>query len=1208
MKEILHENGYYRYATIHQDRIVFVCEDDLWEVGIQGGDAKRLSAGRSEFSMPRFSPDGKMIALIAREEGHPEVFVMPSSGGNPQRLTYLGSDILNLSGWSSDGKYIHFASDAQSAFYREGAAFKIALTGGEPLRFNWGHVQSFMVGKGGEVVIGRNAIDPARWKRYRGGTAGDLWIDPSGKGKFQRLIKVKGNTVSPMLIGNRVYFLSDHDGVGNIYSCKLDGKDLKQHTHHTQYYVRFPSTDGKRIVYTAGADIYVLDPRTDKDNKINVKIPASTHQVRRKFSDGRDYLEHFSPHPDGHSVALIARGQPITMGNWEGPPIQHGLGSAVRYRLAEWLPDGKRFVVVNDRDGYERVELHHADQSKPPEAVGTTEFGRAIGLAVSPKGDRVAVSNHRHDLMVLDLQTKKLKLVDRSPADRITEFCWSPDGQWIAYGYAPHPQSSIIRIANIDKHTIHNVTDEVRYDTAPAFDPDGKYLYFLGAREFYPVYDSVRFDYGFPKAMKPYLVTLRKDVTSPFVLEPKPIVQGRKKKTPSDSKGESKPGSEGGRTNGSDKGGAKEAAKKGAAGAAVGRAPSKLALKKMYKDALKKAYEEVLKSVENGTADGANVAAKGKEKDKDQGKDKSPNNGKIEIDFDGIAHRILGFPVAEGRYHQIIGAENRALFTLYSVEGIRPNHSWYSDDNYGGTLMAFDFEESRAASLQRDVGYMSLAFDNQTLFYKAGRRIRAIDALEKLPSEGREPGSASGTGRKSGFLDLSRAQVLVTPQDEWKQMYEESWRLQKEQFWDEKMSDIDWDLIRTRYQRLLPRVRTRAEVSDLIWEMQGELGTSHAYEFGGEYRRSPWYGIGFLGCDLSYDKAKKGYRIDRILQGDSWDPSVSSPLAQPGLNVREGDVILAVNGNAVDQQTSVHQLLVNQAGKEVRLKIRSDKKERIVVVQTLRSERTLRYRDWVEMNRRHVHKQTNGKIGYIHIPDMGPFGFAEFHRGYLSEINRQGLVVDVRYNGGGHVSPLLLEKLLRKRVGYDVNRWGPPQPYPPESVMGPMVAMTNQFAGSDGDIFSHCFKLYKLGPLVGKRTWGGVIGIWPRHRLVDGSITTQPEFSFWFVDAGWGVENYGTDPDYDVDIAPHESIAGKDPQMEKALSLVLDQLKKNPVKLPDFSLRPSLPIPEQLLMSKSKSAKPKSRVPKANTPESSAPKSKVASVTGRRKSSSRTGR
>lgn len=1131
MKQTRHDYGYYRFATIHKDRIVFVCEDDLWEVAAGGGSAKRLASGRSEFLMPRFSPDGSMLALIAREEGHPEVFVMPSNGGTPTRLTYLGSDILHLSGWSDDGKYIHYASDARSPFFREADAHRISPEGGEPICHKWGHVQSFSIGSDGTVVVGRNSADPARWKRYRGGTAGDIWIDAKGKGNFRRLVKVNGNPVWPMLIGARVYFLSDHEGMGNIYSCKQDGSDLKRHTHHTQYYIRFPSTDGTRIVYTAGSDIFVFDTKTGKEARIDVKTPASTHQVQRKFCDGREYLEHFSPHPDGHSVALIARGQPITMGNWEGPPTQHGLGSSVRYRHAEWLPDGKRFAVINDLDGFERVEIHSADQSKTPEFISSTDFGRAISFKVSPGGDKIGISNHRHELLVLDIDKKKIKVVDRSPAERIADFNWSPDGRYIAYSYAPHTQSFIIRIAELEKDAIHNITGEVRYDTSPCFDPDGKYLYFLGAREFYPVFDTVRFDYGFPKAMKPYLVTLRKDVASPFVQEPRPIVAKKKKAAPAVEDANAKNGSP-------------EKADK-----------SKQSLKKMYREALTKAYKDMLKTVDVGAEKATASAPEG--------------SSRMTVDFDGIQDRILGFPVAEGRYGQIIGAENRALFTIYAVEGIKPNFSWYSEDGVVGTLMVYDFEEQRSAALQKEVGTMALAFDNQTLFYRSGRRIRAVDALEKLQAEGREPASAGGHGRKSGFLDLSRAQVMVTPQAEWTQMYEEAWRLQREQFWDEKMSDIDWDLVHHRYEKLLPRVRTRSEVSDLIWEMQGELGTSHAYELGGDYRRYPSYHIGFLGCDISYERKKKGYRIDRILKGDSWSPDVASPLARPGLNIKEGDVILAVNGRPIDRETSVYQLLVNQSSRDVRMKIvSSDKKERTIIVTTLSSERALRYRDWVESNRRYVHLKTGGKIGYIHIPDMGPWGFAEFHRGYLSEVNREGLLVDVRYNRGGHVSPLLLEKLLRKRVGYDVSRWGPPQPYPPESVKGPMVALTNQFAGSDGDIFSHCFKLYKLGPLVGKRTWGGVIGIWPRHRLVDGTITTQPEFSFWFVDVGWGVENHGTDPDYDVDITPDQFESGKDPQMDKALNLVLEQLKEKPVKLPDFSKRPSLPLPEQLLLSK----------------------------------------
>lgn len=1115
------ETGYYRFATIWNDRIVFACEDDLWEVPASGGSAKRLSSGRGEFSLPRISPDGSMIAFVGREEGHPEVFTIPSGGGVPRRLTYLGADILNVVGWSSDGKDIHFVADARSAFFRESDGFAISHEGGAPREFRWGQVNTFMIDADDRTVIGRNAIDPARWKRYRGGTAGDLWIDPDGKGKFRRLISVSGNPVWPMLIGARVYFLSDHEGIGNIYSCKLDGKDLRKHTHHTQYYVRFPSTDGRKIAYTAGGDIFVFDPRSDKETRLTVRTPASTYQVQRKFVDARDYTEHFSPHPDGHSVALISRGRVLSMGNWEGPVIQHGEGSRTRYRLVEWAPSGDRFYVINDLDGYERVELHYADQRKEPEFVSNADIGRVISLKVSPTGDRIALSNHRHELGVLTIQTKKYAVIDRSPADRISGFNWSPDGRWLAYGWAPHSESSIIRIANVETKKVNDVTEHVRNDGSPVFDPEGKYLYFLGTREFYPVFDSILFDYGFPRAVKPYLVTLRKDVPSPFLAEPKPVVSRKRSSSSAQSESEEEKGGTG----------------------------DKRAYKKMAKQALSAAYKDMVKKLEK---DG--------KFSKENGAPKAPK--KIEIDFDDINSRILAFPVSEGRYSQIVAAEGRALFTLYPIKGIKPNFNWYREDNAGGTLMAYDFEENRSGNLQKDVGPIVLAFDNQTLFYKSNRSIRAVDALEKLSADGREPTAPSGTSRKSGWIDIARAQVLVSPQEEWTQMYNEAWRLQKEQFWDEKMSAIDWDLVHDRYARLLPRIRTRSEVSDLIWEMQGELGTSHAYEFGGDHRRSPWYHQGYLGADLSWEPKRKGYKIDRIIRGDSWDPDVASPLARPGLNVEEGDVIVAVNGNAVGKEISIDELLLNQAGNEISLTIVDKKKKsRTVTVKTLSTERALRYRDWVNTNRAYIREKTKGRIGYLHIPDMGPWGFAEFHRGYLAEVNKEGLIVDVRYNRGGHVSPLLLEKLLRKRVGYDISRWGPPQPYPPESLGGPVVTVTNQFAGSDGDIFSHCFKLYKLGPLVGKRTWGGVIGIWPRHRLVDGTITTQPEFSFWFSDVGWGVENYGTDPDYDVDITPHEFLAQKDPQVDKAIELVLKSLKEKPVKLPDFTVRPNLMLP-----------------------------------------------
>jgi tricorn protease len=411
-------------------------------------------------------------------------------------------------------------------------------------------------------------------------------------------------------------------------------------------------------------------------------------------------------------------------------------------------------------------------------------------------------------------------------------------------------------------------------------------------------------------------------------------------------------------------------------------------------------------------------------------------------------------------------------------------------------------------------------------------------------------------------------------------MFREAWRLQRDQFWTSDMSGIDWQAAHDRYLPLVARVASRAEFSDLLWEMQGELGTSHCYELGGDYRPEPGWFQGHLGADLALDPQSGRWRVRRIPQGDSWDDEVFSPLAAPGLNIQTGDEILAVGGEEVGRGTLLYERLVNMAHRSVDLTIRnaagnggrngdtphtraSGKTRkagavRTVTVKTLVTEFGLRYRDWIGRNRERVHEATGGRVGYIHVPDMSPHGYSEFHRSYLSEVDRDGLVIDVRWNGGGHVSQLLLEKLLRRRVGYDVNRWGLPEPYPTDSPSGPMVAITNEYAGSDGDIFSHCFKLFGLGPLIGKRTWGGVVGIWPRHALVDGTVTTQPEFAFWFEDVGLGVENYGTDPDIEVEIKPQDHAAGRDPQLERALKEIQKQLVKRPPQRPDFKGRPRL--------------------------------------------------
>lgn len=1078
-------SGYYRFPSIHKNTVVFVSEDDLWEISADGGVARRLTANQGAISYPVFSPDGKHIAFTGREEGHAEVYIMDARGGPVRRLTYLGVTSTVI-GWTPDGDSILFSSDAAQPFDRLGVVYAVRVEGGLPEKWPIGPAVSASVRAGGQTVIGRNNNDPARWKRYRGGTAGDIWIDNEGNGQFRRLIQLEGNVARPMWIGDRVFFLSDHEGVGNLYSCTPQGGDLRRHTSGRDYYVRFPSTDGERIVYHAGADLYVYDPRTDEDRAIAVDYPSPRVQRQRRFVDASRYLETVTLHPHGHSLALNCRGKSFTMGAWEGAvlPQSSDASGLSRQRLTRWLNDGERVVLVSDTGTSDVLEIHSVGERKEPTRLNGLDIGRPDTLFVSPTHDEVALTNHRNELIVVDLVEKTARVVDQSRFGHVAGIDWSPDGRWIAYGFPITQYSTALKLWDRSAAQSHVITQPVLHDFSPAFDPEGKYLYFLSQRELNPVYDQLHFDLSFPRGMRPYLITLRQDLTSPFVPVPRPL-QELPRKDPRHA--EPTPEEE-----------------------ATGEA--------------QRAYTTPAEP--------------------------------IKVDLENIVQRVVPFPVPEGIYTQIAAIKNKALFVSMPVEGAIREHR--PDDPQGrGVLECYDFKELKHEVLVSGVSLFDVSRDKKALVYRSARRVRLVRAGEKPE----EKGAQEGATRRTGWIDLGRIKVSVDPGVEWQQMAREAWRLQREYFWTENMSHVDWDAVWERYAPLVERVGTRGEFSDLMWEMQGELGTSHAYEFGGDYRPEPVYPEGFLGADFSYDPVDGTYTFARIIDGAPGEPKNNSPLRMPGINIHAGDRLMAINGRPVGGPVTPQELLVHLADTEVLITVETQEGvRRNVTVRTLRSEFPARYREWVESNRRHVHEATGGKIGYVHIPDMGANGYAEFHRLYLAEVDYDGLIVDVRFNRGGHVSQLLIEKLTRKPVGYDVQRWGQPEPYPNFAIAGPLVALTNQWAGSDGDIFSHVFKLMKLGPLIGKRTWGGVIGIWPRNQLADGTITTQPEFSFWFQDVGWGVENYGTDPDIDVDVAPQDYARGYDPQLERAIQSALEALQTNPPIKPAFGNRPNLAL------------------------------------------------
>ncbi len=1058
--------GYLRYPSLHEDTIVFVSDDDLWQVPVSGGIARRLTAGLSEPSTPCLSPDGQWIAFVGRDEQHPEVYLMSSEGGPARRMTWLGPDVI-VRGWTPEGQILFVTTYAQP-FFRNYRAYTLPLAGGAPQLLPLGQVNHLAFGPGKSRVIGRNTADPARWKRYRGGTAGHLWIDAEGTGSFRRMTELAGNITSPMWLGGRVYYLSDAEGVGNLYSCLPNGSDVRRHSDHDDFYARHAQTDGRRIAYQCGGELWLFDPTDDRTARIDIQLASHRTQAARRFVAAAEHLGSVHVHPAGHSLALDARGKLFTFALWEGAVRQHGDEYAGRLRHGQWLADGTTVVAIGDRSGEERVEVFEDGQVRSL----SWDIGHVVAMRAAPRVRRIALANHRNEVMIGDVDSGALSVIDRSDAGRTDDLAWSADGAWLAYTFWASLRHCAIKLHDVSNRTSSFVTQPEFRDYSPAFDPEGRFLYFLSIRTFDPVYDSVQFELSFPRAARPYLVALQAGGPPPF----EPLPKGLAVDEPAAAK--AKP-------------------------AADAPAPP--------------------------------------------------------VEVAGIERRIAPFPVPENRFGQIAGVlANKAVWTVLPIAGA---HGRGGHKDAPGRLEVFDFATLRAEALLDKADRFALSGDYTTLVVREGKRLRAI-APSRKPEVNRDAAKASDEpSRKSGWIDLDRIRLSVEPRLEWRQMLREVWRLQRDNFWVPDMSSVDWEEVFRHYAPLLDRVATRAELSDLIWEMQGELGTSHAYEIGGDHRRPPQMALGYLAADLRLVEANGSYEITHIVTGDAWDAGADSPLNAVGVEAGLGERIVAVNGQRTSRERPPQALLVHQAGTRVELTLaRNDgaPSTRTVLVTTLSDEVPARYREWVERNRSWVHERSQGRVGYFHLPDMMSAGFAEFHRYFNAECDRDGLIVDVRYNRGGHVSQLLLEKVARKRIGYATARWGLKTSYPDEAVAGPVVALTNEHAGSDGDIFSHSFKLMGIGPLVGMRTWGGVIGIWPRHTLVDGTQTTQPEYSFWFNDVGWGVENYGTDPQIEVDNAPQDAVAQRDRQLEAALATALQLIESAGSGKPVFGERPNL--------------------------------------------------
>jgi tricorn protease len=1119
--------GYLRFPHIADDLVVFVAADDVWLAPVAGGRAWRFTTDEAQAAAPRLTPDATRVAWVSARDGSADVYVASLAGGTSTRLTYWGTSWARVSGWTPAGEVLAVSAANQPFFhYVRARALTTALSGrpGAERVLPFGPVSDLSLGTSGDGAAGdgRGADtvglltgkfggfndDPANWKRYRGGTAGRLWVGPataiaSGApgaipGPFRRVLAdLPAQFANPMIVGGRLAFISDHEGTGNVYSCALDGSDLRRHTDHEGWYARQASTDGQRIVYARGGELWLLDNlQAAGPARLDITLGSPVRGRAPRLVTAEDHVGSLSVDHGGRASAVQVRGTVHWLTHRDGPARAVSVVPGARARFPQVLGTGGQVVWATDADGRDALEIGAGDPAGPadpaaaPRRIAAGQVGRITGLAAAPDGRAVAVAAQDGRLRVVDVESGQVLQIAASDNGVATGLAWSPDSAWLAWSQpAGHPGGSNLnplrrlRLARIADGQVVDATDGRFTDTEPVFTLDGKYLAFLSVRDFDPIYDAHFFDLSFPYGARPYLLPLDGTTPSPFA----PELGGRPVGGPADKR---------------------------AGSPAAGGEPAS----------------------SGGTA--ADAAAGG-----DQ-----PHVPPVPVETTGMSDRVVALPVPEARYSGLRAVQDGLAWLRQPVTGnLGIGGAQPADDAPRPVLERFDFARREVCELAGEVDWFEASGDGTRLVTSDHGKLTVIPAERKADGDNPDDNIE---------IDRSRARFLLDPPAMWRQAYAEAGRIMRHDFWVPDMADVDWDAAQDDYRPLLDRITTRSEFVDVLWEVFGELGTSHAYAIapaGGPHGAGP----GLLGADI--ERSGDAWRLTRLVRGDTSDPRARAPLAAPGAGIGVGDVLLAVDGRPVGPD-GPGPLLTGAAGKPVELTVApaDGSRPRSVPVVPLRSDTRLRYLDWVHAKRAQVRELSGGRIGYLHVPDMVSQGWADFHRDLRTEMLRDALIVDVRGNTGGHTSELVVEKLARRVIAWDVPSGLVPATYPNDAPRGPVVAIADECAGSDGDIVTAAIRVLRLGPVVGARTWGGVVGFDDEHELVDGTQITVPRLAFWFEEYGWGVENYGVDPDVEVIMSPDDWAAERDTQLETAVRLALEALQQRPaVRPPDARTRPS---------------------------------------------------
>jgi len=1076
-----------RSPSLAQNSIAFRYADDIWTVARQGGEAQRLTSNGKVNAGPFYSPDGASIAYSAHLNGNTDAYVIPAAGGVPRRITWHPAGSI-VQGWSPDGKDLLIASGMYS--YRHYVRlFRVHADGSgvpEPLPLPSGFQGSFSPDGQSLAYQPLTKWQPA-WKRYVGGQTTPIWIVNLKTLDLVKVPRENSNDSNPVWAGNSVYFLSDRNGPVSLFRYDVGSQEVKQLAPNTGYDLKSVQAGPGGLVYEQFGSIHLVDPATASDQTVSIQIHGELENLApHRVSLPADEIQNAALSPTGARAVVEAHGEIFTVPGEKGDTRNLTQTAGVAERNPAWSPDGKTIAYFSDASGEYQLYLHDQTGFKPPTVIDLgPEPSFFYNPTWSPDSKHIAYTDKHLRLWIVDVPAGKPVLVDKGTFGSFgTDFgeVWSPDSKWLAYHRDLDNQLNAIFLYSLESKKFTQVTDGMSDANSPAFDPNGKYLYFLASTDDGPSragIDLSSLDRAQTSAA--YVVVLAKDGASPVPPE-------------------------------SDDEKIKDEARKDDT-----------------KDADKKAADK----------DKKDSGKKDSDKDKkDADKDKEDKDKPVEvkIDLDKIGDRILALPIPTRNYGGLAVGKTGVLYL-----GETSPFGRSSNEDGGSGIRAiwrFTLEKRKPETVLSDLDAFNISFDGSKVLY-ARKNSWTIAGTDDLKPGDNSPGKP---------LNLGSLETVVDPRAEWRQMYHETWRIERDFLYDPHTHGLSIAKIEARYKPYLDGLSSRSEFTYLSTEMLGEITIGHMF-VGGPYHPDTGAKAGLLGADYKVENGR--YRIAKILGGQNWTPGLASPLTLPGVSVREGEYLLAVNGRELKAGDNLYEFFDGTSGKQTVLRVgpNADGKDaRDVTAVPISDEDGLRNLDWIEGNRRKVGELSGGKVAYVYMPNTGGSGYTNFNRYFYSQLDKQALVLDERWNEGGFIADYVVDVLKRFPLSGAIERDGKPIHDPVGAIYGPKVMLINQNSGSGGDAMPWYFRKAGIGKLVGTRTWGGLVGIGGYPGLLDGGYVMAPRYAIYGLKGDWEVENRGIAPDVPVEELPKDVAAGHDRQLETGVQLVLDELKAHPVE------------------------------------------------------------